>query len=153
MAAEQCEQLYREQAHAAGTLPVSHDTWQAHYAGRAPESPDPWWIHRQSAPDTASALLLVHPRLPCLAGHFPGAPILPGIVQIFWALQLAEEALHGTSTAAFTGIGNAKFLAPLMPGDIALLTLARQSSGNVQARLERPGVVCTRAMLRYGDDG
>lgn len=151
MTREQCALLYREQTYAAGTLPVSHETWLAIRTSGADASLDPWWVHRQPSAEGASALLLVHPELPCLAGHFPGAPILPGIVQIYWALQLADALLPGVASAAFNGLGSVKFLAPVQPGAIVLLTLEHQPSGRVQARLELPGEVCTRAVLRYRD--
>lgn len=33
----------------------------------------------------------VSPDLPCFAGHFDAFPVLAGVVQIGWALQLAER--------------------------------------------------------------
>jgi 3-hydroxyacyl-[acyl-carrier-protein] dehydratase len=63
---------------------------------------------------------------PAFAGHFPGAPILPGVV-------LLDRALH--AIAAATGmaldtceISAVKFLSPAGPGD--QLTIHHQSAGD-----------------------
>jgi 3-hydroxyacyl-[acyl-carrier-protein] dehydratase len=52
---------------------------------------------------------------PAFAGHFPGMPILPGVV-------LLDMALHAVTDAAGIGpenceIGSVKFLGPAKPGD------------------------------------
>lgn len=52
-----------------------------------------------------------HPAFP---GHFPGRPILPGVVLIDQAIQLADGLLPAGST--IRGLGNAKFFEPVGPG-------------------------------------
>jgi 3-hydroxymyristoyl/3-hydroxydecanoyl-(acyl carrier protein) dehydratase len=59
--------------------------------------------------------LLVPPDLAHFSGHFPRAPVVPGVVQIDWALALAREYL-GISLQ-FAGIENLKFQRLLRPGD------------------------------------
>lgn len=51
---------------------------------------------------------------PAFAGHFPGHPILPGVVLIDQALRLADGLLPPGSTVR--GLGNAKFFQPVAPG-------------------------------------
>jgi 3-hydroxymyristoyl/3-hydroxydecanoyl-(acyl carrier protein) dehydratase len=51
---------------------------------------------------------------PAFAGHFPGHPILPGVVQIDWALRLAEP-LIGTQARAARRF-RAKFIRVITPG-------------------------------------
>jgi len=55
------------------------------------------------------------------AGHFPGAPVLPGVVQVAWALALAAPRL-GTPTRC-TLMEALKFQRLLRPGDRVELVL------------------------------
>ena len=52
-------------------------------------------------------------------GHFPGLPILPGVVQIDWSIKLARSRL--SVRGEFAAAENLKFLAIVAPG--ARLTL------------------------------
>ena len=51
------------------------------------------------APDQIRIVLAVPPDHPAFTGHFPGRPILPGVVQIDWAVQLAHEYLDSAFSA------------------------------------------------------
>jgi 3-hydroxymyristoyl/3-hydroxydecanoyl-(acyl carrier protein) dehydratase len=48
-------------------------------------------------------------------GHFPGAAILPAVVQIDWAMHYAADLLGVVGT--FTGMDRLKFSRVLRPGD------------------------------------
>ena len=52
---------------------------------------------------------------PAFAGHFPGHPILPGVVLLDRAVLLAQQRL-GADGAAWW-VSQAKFLSPCGPGD------------------------------------
>ena len=56
------------------------------------------WVRSPDA-DTAVFGLVVSGDHPAFAGHFPGTPILPGVVQIDWAVRLAD-AHFGLNLAA-----------------------------------------------------
>lgn len=51
---------------------------------------------------------------PVFAGHFPGHPIVPGVLLLDWA-QAAIEAALGQSVVALT---EAKFHSPATPADV-----------------------------------
>ena len=60
-----------------------------------------------------------HPSLP---GHFPGRPLVPGVVVLERVVE-AIEAAHGPLTAL--RLPQVKFLQPLLPGERACIELAR----------------------------
>ncbi|NIF25557.1 AMP-binding protein [Pantoea sp. Tr-811] len=59
--------------------------------------------------------------LACFPGHFPQTPVLPGVVQIDWAIALAAELLDGERR--FAGMEVLKFQQLVRPGDELALTL------------------------------
>ena len=72
----------------------------------------------------------VAPDHPAFAGHFPGTPILPGVVLLDSALQ---------AIAAATGlvldrceISSVKFLSPARPGDELLVQHTVLPSGTIR---------------------
>ena len=73
---------------------------------------------------------------PAFAGHFPGRPIVPGVVLLDHALRLAE-ALHSGAPAGGWRVNQAKFLSPVGPGEtLSFELLADQRGGwrfNVRA--------------------
>jgi 3-hydroxyacyl-[acyl-carrier-protein] dehydratase len=60
---------------------------------------------------------------PYFQGHFPGAPIMPGVLviesmaQAGAVLMLSEMPDRENKLAVFTGIDNAKFRSQVVPGD------------------------------------
>jgi 3-hydroxymyristoyl/3-hydroxydecanoyl-(acyl carrier protein) dehydratase len=97
--------------------------------------------------------VLVPPQHPAFEGHFPGAPLLPGVVLLDEALRVVEEARFGDGAAAAgtsgaaAGVGSdagrtgaatgwtiatAKFLQPVRPGDT--LTVEHEALANGAVR-------------------
>jgi 3-hydroxymyristoyl/3-hydroxydecanoyl-(acyl carrier protein) dehydratase len=60
------------------------------------------------------------------AGHFPGAPVLPGVVQIDWCVRLGAGRLGVRS--GFRALEQVKFLAPLVPSMTVSLLLELRDS-------------------------
>jgi len=65
--------------------------------------------------------LCVTPEIAHFAGHFPGAAILPGVVQVDWAVHFARW--HLPLQGEFSALQNLKFLAVVQPGEELRLTL------------------------------
>lgn len=51
--------------------------------------------------------------LPCFEGHFPGLPVLPGVIQVDWAIRLARTRLG--CSGRFRGIDNLRFQSVVVP--------------------------------------
>jgi len=85
--------------------------------------PMPATLLRRGPLEAAYALALA-PDLEAFRGHFPGDPLLPGVVQVDWAVRLGEAAFG--PLGAFRGLGPLKFLAPIRPLEALELTLAAE---------------------------
>ena len=57
---------------------------------------------------------------PCLPGHFPGGPLVPGVVVLDHVLAAIEDA-HGALGAL--RLPQVKFVGPLLPGQAARVEL------------------------------
>ncbi|MET0289023.1 MAG: hypothetical protein ABW178_05300 [Pseudoxanthomonas sp.] len=62
---------------------------------------------------------------PCLPGHFPGQPIVPGVVVLGHVLQ-ALESLQGAVCGGLR-MPQVKFVQPLLPGEQAEIALEGQA--------------------------
>ncbi len=78
---------------------------------------------------------------PSFAGHFPGHPVLPGVV----LLSMVMEALQ-SRLATPAQIDQAKFLAPVSPGDTLALSVTPQGN-SLQFELTRGETTVARGQL------
>jgi 3-hydroxymyristoyl/3-hydroxydecanoyl-(acyl carrier protein) dehydratase len=73
----------------------------------------------------ARLALRITPEIAHFAGHFPGAAILPGIVQVDWAIRFARQYLPLLPLqGAFSALENLKFLAVARPSEELELSLS-----------------------------
>ena len=77
-----------------------------------------------------------HPALP---GHFPGHPVVPGVV----LLDGIAAALERSGSGRLARIGAVKFLAPLRPDQQADLRITRDGQ-RVRFRIDREGTPILR---------
>ena len=62
----------------------------------------------------STPLFSIMPRHPALAGHFPGMPVVPGVVLLDETLLAIGAALGADLSAC--RIASVKFLSPVLPG-------------------------------------
>ena len=81
----------------------------------APRAKAPQVLSQLETEGEWSLQLSVPPDLAYFSGHFPKAPVLPGVVQVEWALNLGRQLLNLTGT--FAGVEVLKFQQLVRPGD------------------------------------
>ncbi|KRE94423.1 hydroxymyristoyl-ACP dehydratase [Frateuria sp. Soil773] len=84
---------------------------------------------------------------PCLPGHFPGRPLVPGVV-LLEQVALALRAWRGQRLAR---VCEAKFVAPLKPGETAALHLS-EAAGRVRFDIRRDEVLVARGVIEGATD-
>ncbi len=86
-------------------------------------SPDfyPEIIEQRLTGSRAELLLALPAGMRCFDGHFPGFPVLPGVVQIHWAVGFARRLLG--AEGVFLGMQQIKFNDIVFPGDRLSLAL------------------------------
>ena len=90
-------------------------------------------------------------------GHFPGAPVMPGVLviealaQCGAILALREIENRDQKLIFFTGIKEARFRRPVVPGDTLVLEVTALRTGSRIQRMRGEarvnGVVCADAVL------
>jgi 3-hydroxymyristoyl/3-hydroxydecanoyl-(acyl carrier protein) dehydratase len=82
-------------------------------------------------------------------GHFPGLPVLPGVVQIDWAARFAHR--HLPVAGGFTAMENLKFLALVLPDAKLLLALNwDQAKGHLEFMFSTSRRKCSSGRIVYG---
>jgi 3-hydroxymyristoyl/3-hydroxydecanoyl-(acyl carrier protein) dehydratase len=82
---------------------------------------------------------------PSFAGHFPGRPIVPGVVLLDRAISLVAIGL-GCSMAG-CAIANAKFLSPVVPGETLEFSWLIRASGAIQFDIATAGRAVASGLL------
>jgi 3-hydroxyacyl-[acyl-carrier-protein] dehydratase len=86
------------------------------------------------------------------AGHFPGYPILPAILQTLLAQQLAEQLAGGSLD--FRGLEKAKFFRQLRPGEeirVKVVFRGREKLIRCAAELFGAGESAATFVLLFGE--
>lgn len=72
----------------------------------------------------------------CLPGHFPGQPVVPGVVM----LDHVAACLQKRRGIELRRLANVKFLAPLLPGEQAMLQVHIEGT-RVRFKLTRENIL------------
>lgn len=74
---------------------------------------------------------------PAFAGHFPGNPIVPGVVLLDRAILFAEQLLG--QKGLNWQVGNAKFFSPVKPEEALTFVLEAKVSGSISFSVHAAG--------------
>lgn len=101
-----------------------------------------------AAGQSLTGVYVFPPEFPGFDGHFPGNPIVPGIVQMMAALHTAACGAE----AAMTAVKKCKFVRPVLPGEV--LTVRAERSGRPEeahcaARLTVANEPCAEMTFTY----
>ena len=82
------------------------------------------------------------------SGHFPGLPILPGVVQVDWVMRFAAQHLPFACQVA--SLEQLKFVAPVLPGAILTLTMTHEADRlRVYFNFTSAGQPCASGRILY----
>jgi len=96
----------------------------------------PTVVRRESGEEEMFVLALEPDHL-VFQGHFPGNPILPGVIQVDWAIRLGTEAFGPLGD--FQGISNLKFMSIIQPLETLELRLTfDREAGKLGFRFDGP---------------
>jgi 3-hydroxyacyl-[acyl-carrier-protein] dehydratase len=77
---------------------------------------------------------------PVFAGHFPGKPMVPGVLLLDAALHAAQAGINREQGTAWRcQIGSAKFLSPVLPGETLVISCTPTSSGHTRFDISGQG--------------
>lgn len=79
---------------------------------------------------TTQTPLTIPENHPAFAGHFPGLPIVPGVLLLDEALHTIGSAIGVSLAACF--INSVKFLSPLKPGEAIVIEHEVQENGSIR---------------------
>ena len=101
--------------------------------------------------------LTIPARHPAFSGHFPGAPILPGVVLLDETLRAVQRA--GRHSEHGWQVATAKFLQPVRPGETLTLEHEQLANGSIRFAIrsdDRPvanGTLIPSGQRNEPDDG
>lgn len=79
-------------------------------------------------------------------GHFDDFALLPGVVQVKWACELAEPIVPSMSSK---DISKLKFMSPILPGEKIALSLEIKKPGTLNFVYRKGEQECSRGTIHY----
>lgn len=81
---------------------------------------------------TFERVVIIAPTHPSLPGHFPGNPVVPGVVLLNEIMDSLERMLQ--QPVHVTELPSVKFLSPLRPGEALTICLVQEEWGQMLFR-------------------
>lgn len=102
-------------------------------------------IDSESDGTTHTYHVLINAEHPIFAGHFPGQPVVPGVMTLKVVRELAEH-VSGWGHTRMQYLRDAKYLRPIVPdGRPLTVTFTLDADRNVKAEVgDASGAVCTK---------
>ena len=86
----------------------------------------------------------IAPDHPALPGHFPGHPVVPGVLLLDGVIEAATRWLG--IPLRVRGLRQAKFIAPLLPGEVASIDL-ELAGDSLDFVIQRDGTTVAKGCL------
>lgn len=110
---------------------------------------EPEVIAERSGEGTIELDLRVPEELDCWPGHFPGDPVLPGVLQLRWVMAVLGRACP--TEGPLTRVEALKFRDLIRPGEALNLRIETRTAGREFAFvIERGGRTVAEGRLRFG---
>lgn len=103
----------------------------------------------QTANDEIRIRLAVPAQLPFFADHFPGSPMLPGVLQLGWAVRLAQQQFG--IEQPLQQVAQLKFQHPILPDRELWLRLRRSAAQQVSFHYDTAAQACSSGRLQFAD--
>lgn len=107
-------------------------------------------IGTQQDKSSVRLVLKIDPELHWFEGHFPGNPVLPGIVQLHWAATVAVEYLGFKGVPA--EIKRLKFKKIVVPPNELQLIVTKHGAAEAQFEFLSGGEQCSLGRLVFTED-
>ena len=102
----------------------------------------------QRSQDRLNLQFVVAPTLEYFNGHFPECALLPGVVQIGWAIEIARAQFP--ITGRFHALAAVKFTRVIQPGaDVALALGCNADRSELSFEYRSGGAVCSSGRVLF----
>lgn len=94
--------------------------------------------------------LHVHPQLRWFEGHFPGMPLLPGVIQTAWAIEFARQYFAMPPQLRY--LSNVKFMRLISPDTEVVLRLRYAAEkSELSFAYRKADQVCASGRMGFGE--
>jgi len=101
----------------------------------------------------AAVLTSIDPAHPALPGHFPGDPVVPGVVLLDEGVGSITAELEQDVKATGVTVRSAKFLRPVRPGEELEISLAPEGNRTVRFECRAEGAPAVTGVVATDETG